>query len=78
MNKTDFDVLDNSLTLRNLSLEQRKSVARLMELAIEEALQNRQSFQQSVHLTALRRVLAVSIFINVILLAVVLVIIVGR
>ena len=48
MNEQDFEVLDNSLTLRNQSPEQKKSIARLMELAIEEALLKKQSFQQSV------------------------------
>jgi hypothetical protein len=42
MNKNNFDILDNSMSLRNLTSEQKRSVARLMELAIDEA---RKSFR---------------------------------
>lgn len=70
----NFDELDASLTLRNLSRDEKKAVVRLMELQIEETAKvytAKYAAQQSVQLTALRRGLAASIFINVILLAVV-------
>ena len=71
----NFDELDASLTLRNLSSDEKKAVVRLMELQIEETAKvytAKHAAQQSVQLTALRRGLAVSIFINLVLLAVVL------
>ncbi len=81
MNMKEFDTLDASLTLRDLSREQKKAVTRLLELQIEETAQvytAKYAAQQSVHLTALRRGLAVSILFNVVLLAVVLFTIGGR
>ena len=39
MDMKEFDVLDASLTLRDLSREQKKAVARLLELQIEETAQ---------------------------------------
>lgn len=81
MDMKEFDTLDASLTLRDLSREQKKAVSRLLELQIEETAQvytAKYAAQHSVHLTAWRRGLAVSIFINVVLLAVVLFTIGGR
>ena len=75
MNMKEFDTLDASLTLRDLSREQKKAISRLLELQIEETAQvytAKYAAQQSIQLTALRRGLAVSIFINLVLLAVVL------
>jgi uncharacterized protein YqfB (UPF0267 family) len=74
LNITDFDTFDASLTLRDLSREEKQAVVRLMELSIEETAMEytaKHAAQQSVQLTALRRGLAVSIIINVVLLAVV-------
>jgi len=81
LNIADFDTLDASLTLRNLSREEKQAVVRLMELQIEETAKvytAKHAAQQSVHLTALRRGLAVSILFNVVLLAMVLFTIGGR
>ena len=81
MNMKEFDTLDASLTLRDLSCEQKKAVTRLLELQIEETAQvytAKYAAQQSAHLTALRRGLVVSILFNVVLLAVVLFTIGGR
>ena len=77
----EFDVLDASLTLRDLSREQKKAIARLLELQIEETAQvytAKYAAQQSMHLTALRRGLAASLLFNIVLLAVVLVTIGGK
>jgi len=38
MKKNDLEILDKSLTLGDLTSEQRRSVSRLMELTIEETL----------------------------------------
>lgn len=71
MDMKEFDTLDASLTLRDLSREQKIAVVRLLELQIEETAQfytAKYAAQHSVQLTALRRWLAVSFFINVSLL----------
>jgi len=72
LNITDFDTFDASLTLRNLSREEKQAIVRLMELSIEETAMEytaKHAAQQSVQLTALRRGLAVSFSLNLVLLA---------
>ena len=74
MDMKEFDVLDASLTLRDLSREQKKAIVRLLELQIEETAQvytAKYAAQQSVHLTALRRWLAFVISLLVVLILVV-------
>ena len=62
---------DDYIALNNLHTN--KVIDETQRLACVEELRSRvKSAQQSVQLTALRRVLAMSIFINIILLAVVL------
>lgn len=81
MDMKEFDTLDASLALRGLSREQKKAISRLLELQIEETAQvytAKYAAQQSVQLTALRRGLAMSWFIIIVLLAVVLTTIGGR
>jgi len=54
MNMKEFDTLDASLTLRDLSREQKKAISRLLELQIEETAQMytaKYAAQQSVQLT---------------------------
>ena len=74
MDMKEFDVLDASLTLRDLSREQKKAIVRLLELQIEETAQvytAKYAAQQSVQLTALRRWLAFVISLLVVLILVV-------
>ena len=71
MNAKDFDVLDNSLTLHNLTSEQKKSVARLMELAIDEARQKYQSFHQSVQRAAFLAGVGAGVFVTTVIAIVV-------
>ncbi len=56
MNIKDFDTLNASLTLRNLSKEEKQAVVRLMELSIEEKAKEYTSkclsFQHKMHQTA--------------------------
>lgn len=75
MDMKEFDVLDASLTLRDLSREQKKAIVRLLELQIEETAQvytAKYAAQQSVHLTALRRWQIIAFLEFVCVLAVVL------
>ena len=77
----NFDELDASLTLRNLSSDEKKAVVRLMKLQIEETAKvytAKHAAQHSVQLTTLRRGLAVAILFSMVLLAVVLVTIGGN
>lgn len=81
MDMKEFDTLDASLTLRDLSREQKKAVTRLLELQIEETAQvytAKYAAQQSVHLTALRRWSGASFLLNIALLIVLAFIIGGR
>ena len=65
------EIYDDYIALNNLHTN--KVIDETQRLACVEELRSRvKSAQQSVQLTALRRVLAMSIFINIILLAVVL------
>jgi hypothetical protein len=58
--------------------EVKSKLVELYEIAEKASLAIEKAAQQGVHLTALRRGLALSIFINVVLLAVVLLIVGGR
>jgi len=81
MDMKEFDTLDASLTLRDLSREQKKAVSRLLELQIEETAQvytAKYAAQQSAHLTALRRWSGASFLLNIVLLIVLAFIIGGR
>lgn len=69
MNITDFDTLDASLTLRNLSREEKQAVVRLMELSIEETAKEytaKYAAQHKMHPTAAGGGYGVSFLVGII------------